>query len=269
MTTTLDDLWIVPDDSLVPPIDRDDFVPSSPLQQQWYDNGYVILEKFLPDNLIDAYCDSYPEGGWGIGTPYMLSPELRALSTYQPLADRMEHIIGEPMGLHLNLTYWRSTERDWHQDDYLNPPFVYGWYAAVWMALADIHPDSGPFEFIPRSHKWPLIRQDLMLQAMGEDGSDPDWPWRSEKILRPLVDAKAAAEGLETEKFIANRGDVLIWSSRLMHRGSKANAPGMIRKGLISHYSGITHRMDMPEPIRDPGGSHYFPLGNVKYGQTN
>ena len=47
------------------------------------------------------------------------------------------------MLLHLALTGWISTQRDWHQDDYLNPPFVANWYAAVWMALDDISAESG------------------------------------------------------------------------------------------------------------------------------
>ena len=52
------------------------------------------------------------------------------------------------MVLHLNLTGWISSERNWHQDDYLNSAEINGWYLAVWMALDDVSPNSGPFQFI-------------------------------------------------------------------------------------------------------------------------
>ncbi len=262
MTVDLDDLWERPIEDLLPPLDRAGVHPSDDLQGAWQEDGLVVLPGFLPDDLIEAYCEAY-DGGWGIGTPYLTSPALRDLALHHPLMDVLENLIGEPMGLHLNLTWWRSTERGWHQDDYLNPPTVNGWYAAVWMALADIHPDSGPFEFIRGSHRWPLLRRNLVLDALGEDGSDPDWPWRSEALLDPLFEAKIEEEGHVRERFLAKRGDVLIWHARLLHRGSRPHVPGMERRSLISHYSGVNHRPDMPEVALHRGVGRYFVLGPV------
>src|SRR5438552_11002670 len=86
------------------------------------------------------------------------------------LCATMESLIGEPMMLHLALTGWVSTERTWHQDDYLNPAHVAGWYAAVWMALDDnIHSDSGPFEYLPGSHRWPTLRRDKVISFLTEE----------------------------------------------------------------------------------------------------
>lgn len=270
--TVLDDLWEIPPDDVLPPLDRSDATPASNWQAEWMRDGLVILRGFLPDDLIDAYAAVYPAEGtampdgsqapgeWGSPTPYLGVPELQDLACFRPLTEVLEHLIGEPMGLHLNLTSWRSTERDWHQDDYLNPADVFGHYAAVWMALDDIHPDSGPFEFIRGSHRWPLIRRDKVLQALGEDGADGSWPWRTEALLRPLVEERAAQEGLVVEAFDAKRGDVLIWHARLMHRGSRPRTPGLERRALISHYSGTGHRPDMTARRVRPDGSTIFVL---------
>lgn len=257
---TLDDLCEELPIERRPYLDRPGVEPLTIWQTEWQSSGVVYLPKVLPDDLIDAYCESYPPGGYGIGTPYLENEALRKLSLYPSVMKVIEHIIGEVAGLHLNLTGWTTTAREWHQDSYLNPLHagVDTFYAATWMALADIHPDSGPFQYVAGSHKWPLISQRKMLAAMGEDGSDPDWPWRSEQILKPIVEAKIEAEGWKVETYLPKRGDCLIWSSRLMHRGSRANVEGMERRALISHYSGLNHRRDMPRRATDENGQLYF-----------
>jgi hypothetical protein len=163
------------------------------------------------------------------------------------------------MGLHLNLTGWVSTERNWHQDDYLNPPYVNSWYSAVWVALDDIHPDCGPFEYVPGSHKWPLLRSNkVRLFLTPEERSDANWPFLAERVVNDICEREIARRGGATKKFIAKKGDVLIWHGRLLHRGSYPAVPGMLRKTLISHYSGLSHRIDMKAFNRTPDGSVYF-----------
>jgi ectoine hydroxylase-related dioxygenase (phytanoyl-CoA dioxygenase family) len=178
---------------------------------------------------------------------------------------KMKALIGEDMLLHLCLTGWVSTERGWHQDDYLNPPHVNSWYAAVWIALGDIHPDSGPFEYVPGSHRWPLIRgekvrkfltkQELAVRAP-ETGINP-WERLAERFVNPAIEAEIAESGRPIVPYLAKRGDVLIWHGRLIHRGSVAKVPWMERRSLITHYSGVNHRPDMPDRALDQNGEHY------------
>jgi SAM-dependent methyltransferase len=254
----------VPDAGL-PPLDRQNAPPASlaPEQAFWRENGYLVLKGLIPDDLIDRYCAvrrHVPHAeGWSSPTPYLDVPEIRNLCLYQPLCDRLEQLLGEPVGLHLNLTGWVSTERDWHQDDYLNPPEVNGHYIAVWMALDTIGSDAGPFEFVPGSHRWPIIRQEKMLKLLGhEDGSDPYWPAESERLLTPFFEDQIKRRGVQVERFLGNRGDVLIWHARLLHRGSLPMRPSAERRSIISHYSALTHRADMPVRRRHPGGGWYF-----------
>lgn len=256
--TTLDDLWEIPQDGTLPWLDREGAEPETWLQQFWQTNGYVIMEGLIPEPLIDTYVEGYPEGGYGIGTPYLQSGSLRDVALYGPLMDAMADLVGEKMSLHLNLTYWRSTQRGWHQDTYLNPDEVCDFYAASWVALDDIDVTTGPFEFVPGTHRWPAIRKDKMLAAMGEDGSDPDWPWRSERLLSPLIEDRLWELGLKVERFLGLKGDVLIWHPRLVHRGAVPINPARERRALISHYSGLHHRTDFARAERHVDGGHFF-----------
>lgn len=273
-------------DAILPRLDRanvDDRTLTAQ-QRHWRDHGFVILPRFLPDELLDAYAaawlrdhaeaiwvaeDILPVSyttldphGYPDATPYMRVPELRTLTCDQRLAHVLEHLIGEPMGVHLNLTGWESTQRDWHQDGYLNPDPTADWYAAVWVALADIDETAGPFEYVPGSHRWPTIRQTLMLEAMGEppNGLDGQWPKRSEQILTPIFEQHLRDYGITPRRFVARKGDVLVWHARLLHRGSPPQDPTLERRAVIAHYSGVTHRPDMPPPTRDPAGGWFFPL---------
>lgn len=262
--------------------------PPAPGPADWNDDGVVILPGAIPVELMYKYETewmvnhgaSWPPrnpGGWPNPTPYYQHSALRELMTYAPLVHTIEGLIGEPPGLHLCLTGWVSTRRDWHQDTYLNPPHVGDSYAAVWIALEDIHPDAGPFQYVPGSHRWPTVTQEKIFKYV--DPADHRWPAHSEKILTPIFEREIERQYLtklrplgnndyEWERYPAQivtylpkRGDVLIWHGRLVHRGSTPRNPRLPRRAVIAHYSGIHHRPDMPKPIRDvQTGGWYFPI---------
>lgn len=250
-------------------------VPASEIGiSDWNDEGVVILKNFMPEDLMVAYEECWIRAngsgdrndftmvrpmGWDYCTPYRDNPELLDILSYGPLHAEMHALVGEPVGVHLNLTGWNTTTRDWHQDSYLNPPHVGDNYIAMWLALDTIHPDSGPFQYVAGSHKWPQVTREKILAALQPSERDHRWPTHSERVLSPLFSQEIEERGAEITTYLPNRGDVLLWHGRLLHRGSLAKVPGMLRKSLIAHYSGIFHRQDMPIAI-DYGGGWYFPV---------
>ena len=272
--TTLDDLcedW--PDRSALCAADAGaGYGPLAPLANRYAEDGLVVITDLLDDDVVDAYCAEYVQhspdhttSGFQYATPYMDHPFVLDLCMRPEIIAVAETLVGEPMGLHLNLSNWRSTTRNWHQDGYLNPDSNLDWYVAVWIALDDVHPDAGPFEYVPGSHRqFGVIRNDRMRAALEPHEQGPDWPTHTERILTPIFEDAIAERELPVEQFLARKGDVLFWHPRLLHRGSTPNDPSIPRKSLISHYSGIHHRPDMPPavnarpgwyfPVNDPGG---------------
>jgi len=254
--------------------------PESPAD--WNDSGVLIIKDFLAPDLVDDYINEWLDahwvtdrykrgrsharwrwrdgagGGWQYDTPYMEHAALRALCCHERLAGTLEALIGEPAGVHLNLTGWVTTGRDWHQDSYLNPPHVGDYYAAVWFALDHIHEDSGPFQYVPGSHRWPQVTQEAIGRFVNL--ADRRWPAQSEQILTPLFAEEIHNRRAEIVTYLPEEGDVLIWHGRLLHRGSLARQPGLERRALIAHYSGIHHRPDMPESVQHGLGGYYFPI---------
>ena len=127
------------------------------------------------------------------------------------------------------------------------------------MALDDIHPDAGPFEFVPGSHKWPLLRRELVWNYMdSQEIIKPDWPTVSEKICVPAFEDYIQRTGSQVQQFLGKKGDVLIWHGRLAHRGSLPSNTELERKALISHYSALSKREDMPYRAEWNNGQWYF-----------
>jgi hypothetical protein len=226
-------------------------------QRFWRENGYLLLEGFMPDELVDTYCRIREAlgkpGGWG-PVPYLYYDEIKDFCLYRPLIDVLEKLLGDRVVLHLNLTGWVSTERDWHQDVYLNPLFVNGSYLAIWAALDTISPDSGPFEFVPGSHRWRVLTQERVKAALppeqaaerAELGEEEPWIRYSERMIHDAAIEYIQRKQAKVEQFLGNKGDVLVWHGCLLHRGSPPRVPGMLRKSLIAHYSGVTNRKDYP-----------------------
>lgn len=262
---TLDDLTEHPPEERLPPLDRHeiDLTNCTADQRHWVEHGYVVKRDFIADDVIDAYWQVRTQldrpHGWTCTAPYMHIPEVKALATYRPLNDLLDELIGEPMAVTLNLTGLVSTERNWHQDDYLNPSTVNSWYAAVWFALGDIDPASGPFQFVPGSHRWPVLRRDrVRLYLPPADRMSHEWPKFTERFLNDILDEEIARRGAPVETFLGHKGDILIWHSRLVHRGSAPAAPGKPRPSFIAHYTGVHHWPIPNSAAIAPGGGRYI-----------
>jgi ectoine hydroxylase-related dioxygenase (phytanoyl-CoA dioxygenase family) len=78
----------------------------------------------------------------------------------------------------------------------------------------------------------------------------------------PAIEAEMAARGAVIRGFTAEKGDVLVWHGRLIHRGSLPRVPNRLRRALITHYSGINHRPDMVTRAQDEHGGWYFQANN-------
>lgn len=193
------------------------------------------------------------------------SKSLKDLCLYRPLMDVLRGLLGEEAAMQFNLVRWLSSERNWHMDTYLNPPFVGSYYLATWIALDKISQDAGPFEYIPGSHRlYSHLNQRRVLELMERErvhwnpAEGKPWPKESEKVLNGVIEQEIAAKGLPVERFLGGKGDVLIWHSNLIHRGGQPRTPGLLRKAVITHYCGINHRPDAISRKQHDNGCWYF-----------
>jgi len=244
----------------------------TPHQRAYSRQGYLILRNFIPEQLIDDYLGlrqrlGFDQEQFPDSTPYIEHEELLRISTYKPLMDVIRSLHGAEMGLIFNLTGFVSTQRGWHQDAYLDPDTAVPRLAA-WIACGTVDSDMGPFEYIPGSHRWMAMSNERINQYLKPEYRWPDghrvrevgvpgWGRIAEAFVDPSVFAKIERDNARVAHFTAEKGDVLLWYGRTMHRGSPPLRADATRPGLIAHYAPIFERERGFFAMTDEG-SHYI-----------
>lgn len=205
------------------------------IRQKYEQDGFVVLEKAIPEDLVDRYLALYEEHhgdnleGWGRNEKYAEHQEIKDILCHQEIASAFDDI-EISAALHIDMTMQKSTECKWHKDSLLQDKYAASTYIGAFVCLEDIDPDSGPFEVMPGSHKWehliPLLTREKI--EIGHEG---------EQLMEDILLEEAEKQGSEVFTFLGKKGDVLLWHSQLAHRGSVTNGVSQ-RKTIIGHYCG-------------------------------
>ena len=110
-----------------------------------------------------------------------------------------------------------------------------GLLTAAWTALEDIHPDSGPLVWYPKSHKmgyWDYDELGLRADARSLELSFFADYQRYEQTLKATI----ASIGLDPSYATLQRGESFIWASSLLHGGSPVKNTTLTRKSQVTHY---------------------------------
>jgi hypothetical protein len=131
------------------------------------------------------------------------------------------------------INFVRSTQQPLHSDYVHFGTLPHLRLAACWIALEDIHPDSGPLQVVPGSHKDEIFcYDDLGLPiptSIGEVkvqyGLYEDWVRdRLKQTSTEAVVPKLA------------KGDALIWSANLLHGSPDCIDNQLSRMSQVTHY---------------------------------
>ncbi len=226
-------------------------------------DGFLIKPGLIPPELTSAYLadrmaiDDDQFSVWG--GSYMAVATMRDVCLYPPLVELVEKLIGQPLALFLTLSGLRSSRREWHQDFYLHPGYRNLHYCAVWIALDDVHPDSGPYEYVPGSHRLPTLRKELVDEWLTpEQRAAIGAPRIAERFVSAACEGVIRDRGLEVRQLRPRRGDVFVWHHSLLHQGSRPNDPSLVRPGLIAHFNSTTTLEGNNKTLETvPGGGRY------------
>jgi Phytanoyl-CoA dioxygenase (PhyH) len=99
----------------------------------------------------------------------------------------------------------------------------------VWVALEDTHTDNGPLFYYPRSHRSEEFNYfNIGIEAKKDFSEYKEY----EDFMEAFMDSRQ----YERREIYMKKGDVLIWSSNLVHGGSPIRNSHATRWSQVTHY---------------------------------
>lgn len=98
----------------------------------------------------------------------------------------------------------------------------------VWVALEDITLENGPLHYFAGSHKLPLY--DCRQVGYSPSGTT------TQTVYETLWGKLITLNDLQKDVFLARAGDMLIWSTNLLHGGEPILQPQSTRWSQVTHY---------------------------------
>jgi phytanoyl-CoA dioxygenase PhyH len=255
------------------------------LLKRWVEDGFVILPRAVPHDLIDAldadveriwtgtssdrcFVEYYDEGSvLHPAGPQYKDKRAKLLDLHGHLESAREVIFSAAIQRFVSLLFERpllafqclyfrwGSRQAIHQDTAfvkVSSPLE---FVASWIALEDIQPHSGELEYYKGSHTLPEYlfegRHKWMPTKSPEHGR-----------YHAALHDRSAELGLERQTFVPRKGDALIWSADLAHGGSQHVVEGLTRKSIVTHYCPIdcdpVYADGRQQPQRIRHGDHAF-----------
>ena len=209
----------------------------------WVCDGFMVLKNWVPEEVVDAINHEVEVvkknnllplhfTGNRIMNCYPHSPALKSLVNENKTRQLLDFAMGRPVRPFQTMNFFEGSKAKAHADIIHMTTEPLGYMLAIWVALEDIHPDSGPVFYVPGSHKLPY----LMSDAFPTGNTSIMVGKRYYENYTEKVESLMEEKGLEKVPFYAKKGDMLVWHANLLHGGLEVNQPGISRNSLVVHY---------------------------------
>ncbi len=221
---------------------------------KWIFDGYLIAPGLIGRDELDKAWNAYeaaiadgrvvvhpepigpddPFPGRNLD-PHRKVPEIRALQHHPKILAITDLLLGRRTLPFQTIMGHKGSSQRPHSDTIHMTTYPLGYLVANWIAFEDVHADSGPLEYYPRSHRLvpPLLSGELSIAPL--EYKQRGAAAYSEKY-EPAVERHLAAARLQPEYFLGKAGDVLFWHANLIHGGAARKNIALSRKAMVCHY---------------------------------
>ncbi len=176
----------------------------------------------------------------------------------------LQHVFQDTPSILQSLFFIRGSQQPPHRDyPYVCVQKEIANLAASWVALEDVHEDSGPLAYYcgsQKPEKLPFF--DWGTESILYDGSGKKEPCDFSYYLWDEMERV----NIPPRVFLPRKGDMLIWHAYLVHEGTAIKDATRTRKSLVTHY---TTRNSFPDsakyPQADETGKLYEENGGIFY----
>jgi len=180
---------------------------------------------------------------------HLMSEEVRDLALDGGLAAVLADLLGDAPVLCGSMSFEKGSSQPKHIDSLCMTPRTPHSLVTAWIAFEDVHPDSGPLVYYPGSHKIPLYTFNDGSHHASRD-EIVDW--------FDYIDVQLRLRGLRGRKLLAEKGDVFLWHSDLVHGGSPIADFSRTCCSLVCHYFSATDCLERGMDIVPMNGGHWL-----------
>ena len=209
---------------------------------QWSAKGYMVLPGLInhaeAEAVNEAVNDLLASGKHPLTHDHKLvhahrlHPAINQLFRNTHLQAITSFLLGKQTLPFQTLNFVQGSGQRAHSDSIHMTTYPLGYLIAAWIALEDIHPDSGPLFYYPGSHKLPY----LLNEDFGNLSSRFALGNKAYTDYEEVVETVLTQTNFEKEIFLPQKGDVLIWHANLIHGGMPVVNPSLTRKSMVIHY---------------------------------
>lgn len=213
------------------------------LATEYYENGYIVLSNVFSDELIDNIKSEMTEKGFNKNFPvesfrndiriqdlWQYSDPVKELACHPKIIDTLKMLYEREPVPFQTLNFKIGTQQRAHSDTLHFSSLPARYMCGVWVALEDITEDNGPLFYYPGSHRNPEYNFSDFKNTT-EDTSYENYS-EYETFMEDLMEKSTYTK----KKFLAKKGDALIWSSNIIHGGSPVEDPNSTRFSQVTHY---------------------------------
>ncbi len=220
-------------------------VSDNELIVHWQQNGYLVLEKLFDESEVDALCSEiatlhdsnkidYNYTGTKMVQVHEYSDEAKKMMCHPILLKNLELLLDRKVMPFHSIYFNHGSEQAPHSDNIHMATFPKGFLIAAWIALEDINEGSGELLIYSGSHKLPYIYNEDYRNHSNTFWTDQSANEKYETKIQTLLDDN----GLVGQKYLAKKGDVLLWHANLIHGGNVVKNREQTRKSIVFHYFG-------------------------------
>ena len=210
--------------------------------KQWSANGFLHIQQHFSNQQVDEVNKAVDELINQKHLPvthdnkvmygYKHSPVIKQMMQNDVLKQLLSFILDKEVVPFQTLNFVKGSGQRAHSDSIHMTTYPLGYLIAAWIALEDIHAESGPLFYYPGSHQLPYLLNDdfenysSSLKLGNKQYSD----------YEDVTDEILQQNHFPKQIFLPKKGDVLIWHANLIHGGMPVVNPALTRKSMVVHY---------------------------------
>ena len=207
------------------------------------ENGFVVIPNLIDEFTIDEIKNDMDSKGYN--PLFKMSnqrDEVRILDFWQHSTSVKKVACNPKILAILGFLYDRTpvpfqtlnfrvgTQQRAHSDTIHFSSIPAKFMCGVWVALEDTTPENGAVFYYPKSQYLPEYNFASFMD------SPSDTTYENYVNYENFIEKIVQVSNFEKKPFYAKKGDVLIWSSNIIHGGSKVANLNLTRYSQVTHY---------------------------------